>query len=385
MIYQSWCIYVWSGLPMPLEPVMLFLCVLFAFAISTIPQTARVFVYGRQWNDTGKGTIIFEEAWTIPALIDQITKNAPPLGQTNAELQANLLDIHNQRLARMDANGVDYLVLSCATPCIQGISDQAAAEIMARDVNNQLAASIANNTVRFGGFASLAMHNATSAAQELQRAVLDLGFLGAMINDYQQSGPDDATLLFYDQPEYDVFWEMVTELDVPVYLHPRTNIAQIQALLYAHAPWLKAAAQEFADTLSTHVLGLCTNGVFDRFPKLRIIVGHLGERITSDLLRIDQQLARQLPVGMPMLRNVTSYWQTNLFETVSGNFATELLNFHANQIGLNRIMYSVDYPYVSMEDGQEWLNGLATNMSLSSEDLLALKRGLAVDVLGLNR
>ncbi|KAJ7925007.1 hypothetical protein B0H13DRAFT_1172372 [Mycena leptocephala] len=163
----------------------------------------------------------------------------------------------------MDANGVDYMVISCAQPCIQGISDQVAAEAMARTVNNQLAVAIANNTVRFGGFASLAMHNATTAAQELKRAVVELGFLGAMINDYQQSGPDNGTLLFYDQPEYDVFWEMVTELDVPVYLHPRSNIPQIQNLLYGHAPWLKGAAQEFADTLSTHVMGLCTNGIFE--------------------------------------------------------------------------------------------------------------------------
>ncbi|KAJ7702961.1 amidohydrolase 2 [Mycena rosella] len=300
----------------------------------------------------------------------------------------------------MNANGVDYMVLSCVSPCIQGISDPVAAEALARTVNDDLAAAISNNTVRFGGFASLSMHNATTAAQELKRAVVDLGFLGALINDYQQSGSDNghynnirthlpltnartATLLYYDQPEYDVFWEMVTELDVPVYLHPRDNIAQIQALVYAHAPWLEGPGQEFADTLSTHVMGLCTNGVFDRFPKLNIIVGHLGERIPSDLVRIDQQLARQLPDGMPMLRNLSSYWRTNLFETTSGNFATELLNFHANQIGLDRIMYSVDYPFVSMDDGEAWLEGLTGTME--SEDLLALKRGLAVDVLRLNR
>ncbi|KAJ6594135.1 hypothetical protein B0H19DRAFT_1093958 [Mycena capillaripes] len=254
---------------------------------------------------------------------------------------------------------------------------------MAENVNDQLAAAIANNTVRFGGFASLAMHNATAAAQELKRAVVELGFLGALINDYQQSGPDNETLLFYDQPEYDVFWEMVTELDVPVYLHPRTNIAQIQNPLYGHAQWLKGPGQEFADTLSTHVMGLCTNGVFDRFPNLSIIVGHLGERIPSDFWRIDDQLARQIPQGMPMLRNLSSYWQTNLLETTSGNFATDLLDFHINQIGLNRIMYSVDYPYVPMDQGEVWLQGLSGTMS--SEDLLALKRGLAVEVLHLNR
>ncbi|KAF7361715.1 Amidohydrolase family protein [Mycena venus] len=199
----------------------------------------------------------------------------------------------------------------------------------------------------------------------------------------EQSGPNNDTLLFYDQPEYDVFWQMVTELDVPVYLHPRINIPQIQDLLYGHAPWLKGAAQEFADTLSTHVMGLCTNGVFDRFPNLTVIVGHLGERIPSDLWRIDDQLARQVPVGMPMLRNLSSYWTTNLFETVSGNFATDLLNFHAKEIGLNRILYSVDYPFVPIEQGVAWLNELSETMS--SKDLLALKRGMAVDVLHLNR
>ncbi|KAJ7163602.1 amidohydrolase 2 [Mycena crocata] len=338
--------------------------------VSTVLQ-----VYARRWNDTGKGSIIFEEAWSVPAL----------LAQTNVDpqLQANLLDIHGQRLNSMNANGVDYMVISCAQPCIQGISDPAAAESMARAVNDQLAASIANNTVRFGGFASLAMHNATAAAQELKRAVVELGFLGALINDYQQSGPDNETLLFYDQPEYDIFWETVTELDVPVYLHPRVNIVQIQDLLYGHAPWLKGAGQEFADTLSTHVMGLCTNGVFDRFPKLNIIVGHLGERITSDLFRINEQLAKQKPAGMPMLRNLSSYWKTNLFETTSGNFATDLLNFHANQIGMDRIVYSVDYPFIDMQEGEIWLEELSKTMK--KDDWVALKRGRAVELLRLDR
>ncbi|KAJ6499102.1 amidohydrolase 2 [Mycena sanguinolenta] len=332
-------------------------------------------VSARLWNDTGSGSIIFEEAWTT-----SILPNFSTFGPVTTPL---LLDIHNERLASMDANGVDYMVISCASPCIQGISDPVAAEEMARVVNDQLAADIQNNTLRFGGFASLSMHNATNAAQELKRAVEELGFLGALINDYQESGPDSATLLFYDQPEYDVFWEMVTELDVPVYLHPRENIAQVQAFLYAHAPWLEGAPQEFADTLSTHILGLCTNGVFDRFPNLTIIVGHLGERIPSDLWRIDDQLAKQFVNGMPMLRNVSSYWETNLLETTSGNFATELFNFHANQIGLNRILYSVDYPFIAIEQGAVWLDGQMETMN--PEDFLALKRGMAIDVLHLNR
>jgi len=337
-------------------------------------------VAARLWNDTGKGTIILEEAWTILELIDQANNIAPPVGVTLDQFKADLLDIHNQRLAAMDANGVDFMVLSCATPCIQGISDSAAAAELAVKVNNELAASIANNTARFGGFASLAMHNAIVAAQELNRTVKELGFLGALINDYQESGPDNATLLYYDQPEYDVFWKMVSDLDVPIYLHPRVNIAQITALEYQHCLFINGPAQEFAVTLSNHILGLCANGVFDRFPTVKVIVGHLGERIPSDFFRIDEQLARQVPEGMPMLRNASSYWQTNLYETTSGNFATALVQFHISQIGLDRILYSVDYPYLTIAEGATWVNGL----SLNSQDLLALKRGLAIELLKLN-
>jgi len=282
----------------------------------------------------------------------------------------------------MDENGIDYMVLSCAQPCIQGISDPVDAANMAINVNNQLAALISNNTARFGGFASLSMHNATEAAQELRRSVQELGFLGALLNDYQQSGPDNATLLFYDQPEYDVFWQMATDLDVPVYLHPRTNIAQIAALLYKHAPFIRGPVEEFAVTLSNHILGLCTNGVFDRFPKLKIIVGHMGERLPSDQFRTDEQLARDRSSGLTMLRNASSYWQTNIFETTSGNFATPLLKFHIDQIELDRILYSVDYPYASIEEGNAWVNSLSK--VLSKKDLASLKREAAAKLLRLD-
>ncbi|KAJ7230068.1 hypothetical protein GGX14DRAFT_384027 [Mycena pura] len=271
-------------------------------SIPIYPSTSTTLcpVAARRWNDTGKGSIAFEEAWTIPELISQTTSPV---------LAANLLDIHNQRLAQMDETGIDY-----------GISDQAEAEAMARNVNDQLAAAISNNTFRFGGFATLAMHNATTAGLELERAVQDL--------------------LYYDQPEYDVFWEMLQDLE------------------YQHSVWLLGAGQvvdspmpfaviyfyqEFAATLSTHILGLCANGVFE---------------------------------------NASSYWKTNLLETTSGNFATELVELHGNQIGLSRIMYSVDYPFVAMQTGQDWLKSLEKTME--AKDLVALKRGLAVNVLHLD-
>ncbi|KAF9017938.1 amidohydrolase 2 [Rhodocollybia butyracea] len=328
-------------------------------------------IYARVWNDTGVGTIVLEEAWTIPELSTQ-----------TGELNTNLLDIFNQRLTQMNENGIDYMVLSCASPCIQGISDPATAGAMAVHVNNVLASQISNSTHRFGAFAALSMHNASEAAAELKRTVEELGFLGALVNDYQQSGANNDTLIYYDQPEFDVFWKVVTELDVPIYLHPRTNVAPISTLLYDHAPWLIGPAQEFTATLSNHILGLCTNGVFDRFPKLKIIVGHLGERIPSDLDRIDTQLLRQLPLGMPMLLNVSTYFHQNLYETTSGNFATALLRLHKETIGLDRILYSIDYPFVDIPSGTVWVNGL--DKVLTPEELLYLKRGAAIELLKLN-
>ncbi|PFH47446.1 hypothetical protein AMATHDRAFT_77216 [Amanita thiersii Skay4041] len=339
-------------------------------------------VESRVWRDSGTGTIVLEEAWTIPELLFQIPNTTAALGHTNAELKSNLIDIHNQRLADMNANGIDFMVISCAQPCIQGIVDPEDAAAMAVMVNDRLAESIANNTDRFGGFASLSMHNATVASEELRRAVKQLGFLGALVNDYQQSGPDGATLLYYDRPEYDPFWQTVTELDVPVYFHPRSNIPQVQSFLFNHSPFIKGPAQEYAVTLSNHIIGLCTNGVFDRFPKVKIIVGHMGERIPSDLVRIDEQLLRQKTLGMPMLKSVTEYWLANIYETTSGNFATPLLQFHMDQIGLDRIMFSIDYPYVVIPEGAAWINGL--NETLTKQQLNSLKRGVAIEVLRLN-
>ncbi|KAF5375394.1 hypothetical protein D9615_007949 [Tricholomella constricta] len=314
--------------------------IIFSLGVLSLFITAAA----RQWRNSGTGTIVLEEAWTVPELVDLITAT-PPLGEPFEEFKASFLDVHGRRLDLMDQNNIDFMVLSCATPCIQGISDPAAAAAMAVNVNNQLAAAISNNTARFGGFASLSMHNAAEAAQELRRSVKELGLLGALLNDYQQSGLDNTTLLYYDQPEYDVFWQAVTDLDVPVYFHPRVNIAQIRTLMYNHAPFIRGPSEEYAVTLANHILGLCTNGVFDRFPTLKVIVGHLGERLPSDLFRIDEQLRRARPNGLVMQQNASAYWRTNLYETTSGNFATSLLKFHINEIGLDRIMYSVDYPF----------------------------------------
>jgi len=118
------------------------------------------------------------------------------------------------------------------------------------------------------------MHDAKQAATELTRAVKELGFLGAILNDFQTveqpGGPD--TMKLYDQPEYDVFWSVVQELDVPIYIHPRMPDATIEKLLYAERPGVIGSPWSFATGVSLHTLGLCCNGVFDRFPRVQVYI-----------------------------------------------------------------------------------------------------------------
>jgi len=118
------------------------------------------------------------------------------------------------------------------------------------------------------------MHDAKQAATELKRAVKELGFLGAILNDFQTveqpGGPD--TMKLYDQPEYDVFWSVVQELDVPIYIHPRMPDATIEKLLYAERPGVIGSPWSFATGVSLHTLGLCCNGVFDRFPRVQVYI-----------------------------------------------------------------------------------------------------------------
>lgn len=129
-------------------------------------------------------------------------------------------DINDERVKLSDAHGIGYTIVSLTVPGIQGISDKAAAEKRATEVNEWVTDQIKEKRERLGAFAALSMHDPVQAGKELTRAVKDLGFHGALLCDFQHAGPNGETYLFYDQPEYDPFWKVVTELDVPIYIHP---------------------------------------------------------------------------------------------------------------------------------------------------------------------
>ncbi len=234
-----------------------------------------------------KGTIALEEAVLDPSGIARHARDAAlyaphyapgqSVGSANHPLTAALLDIHSQRLAHMDAEGVEYMLLSLTSPGPQGEADADVSHALAVRANDWLAAEAAKNPARFGALASLSMHDAARAAAELRRAVRELGMLGAILNDFQ-SVPGDGKK-YYDTEEYHPFWKVVEELDVPVYMHPRyaTGPDLAAGSRYGDRTHLLGAGVQFHLDLSFHIYALCSSGLFDLFPKVQIVAGHLGE------------------------------------------------------------------------------------------------------------
>ena len=248
-------------------------------------------------------------------------------------------------------------------PGIQGIVEKDAAEKMASRVNDYIHDQIKDHRDRLGAFAALSMHDPAQAGGELRRCVKEYGFHGALLNDFQHSGADGETFLFYDQPAYDVFWKVVVELDVPVYIHPAAPVGLRFKKLYEQRKYLVGPPLSFANSVSLHLLGIITNGVFDRFPSLKIIVGHMGEHIPFDFWRInhwiedvEKPLAKK--AGDPMCeKDLYYYFQNNIWVTTSGHFSTEVLKFVNDYLGSSRILFSVDYPYETIPMGCGWWDG----------------------------
>lgn len=245
-------------------------------------------------QDVPKGTIAIEEAVLNPAGLSWIADSAPlfdpgqgrPASSPTPEsyvqrLNRQLVDIHGERLAQMDSHGVEYMLLSLTSPGAQGEPDPAKARVLAAEANDWLAAQVSQNPRRFGAFAAVSMHNVADAVAEATRAVKQLGMFGIMLNDYQvvNEGGNVEGKKYYDEDEYRLFWKAVQELGVPVYLHPRFPPAkELQSgTKFGDRRHLLGAGVQFHLDLSFHLYALCSSGVFDEFPNLQVVVGHLGE------------------------------------------------------------------------------------------------------------
>ncbi|KHO02118.1 2,3-dihydroxybenzoic acid decarboxylase dhbD [Metarhizium album ARSEF 1941] len=307
------------------------------------------------------GKVALEEAFALPRLHEKTRWWASLFAVNPDQHAAEMTDITDVRIKYMDKHGVGYTILSYTAPGVQDISDPNEAQALAVEVNDYVAHAIKNRPDRLGAFATLSMHNPQEAAAELRRCVTQYGFKGALVNDTQRAGQDD--MIFYDGPEWDVFWSTVEALDVPFYLHPRNPTGSLYEKLWEKRKWLIGPPLSFAQGVSLHVLGMVTNGVFDRHPKLQVVLGHLGEHIPFDMWRINHWFEDvKKPLGLDCKKTIREYFQQNIWITTSGHFSTTTLQFCMAEVGADRILFSIDYPFECFADACDWYDGVPINL-----------------------
>jgi gamma-resorcylate decarboxylase len=309
------------------------------------------------------GKIALEEHFALPETLADSTRYVS--GHGWSQLEQRLLDLHDHRVSEMDAHGIAYAILSLNSPAIQAIANRSRAVDVARRANDVLADAVARKPDRLGGFAALPLQDPEAAAEELTRAVRELGFKGALVNGFSQVGSGEE-VVYYDHPAYASFWRRVEELDVPFYLHPREPLPSREPIYDGH-PWLLGPVWAFAAETAVHALRLMCSGLFDRHPRLTVILGHLGEGLPYNAWRIDHRL-RKMPQGLPARRTITEYLRSNVFLTTSGNFRTSTLVSAIAEVGADRVLFSVDYPFEETADAAEWFD----SAPLSERDRLRI-------------
>jgi hypothetical protein len=302
--------------------------------------------------------ITLEEHITTP----DIAKAAPMALSSVAFLQAiqaKLLDMGEGRIADMDAAGITMQVLSVAANTVDKL-DAAMANELARDANDRMAAAVRAHPDRFAAFATLALQDVDKAAAEFERAVQQLGFKGVMLN-------GAANGQFLDHPRFTPILEAAQALDVPIYLHPAPPPKPVMDAYYSGLPdglgaILSTAGWGWHVETGMHSLRLILAGVFDRFPKLKIILGHMGENLPFSIARAELSLGR---VANNLKRPISEYFCEHFYLTTSGYFTTPPFLCMQQVIGIDRIMFSVDYPFSPNTVGRKFLD----NLALCPEDL----------------
>jgi 2,3-dihydroxybenzoate decarboxylase len=294
--------------------------------------------------------IAIEEHFTTRTYQEYVQRQAAKggfssLGKHPQQIERQLLDLGASRLRAMDEAEIEMQVLSLAAPGLERVpaSDATA---LARDINDELADCIHRNPRRFAGFAALPTLQPQTAADELERAVLKLGFKGAIIN----GQPQDS---FLDDKRYWDIFAQAEALDVPLYLHPTApSPGAMQA--YEGRPELVGSLWSFTVDCATQTLRLIFSGVFDRYPKLTIILGHLGETLPYLLWRLDSRW-KSSTFERHLSRLPSQYLQENVVVTTSGMFYDPALLCSCLALGADRMLFAVDYPFEGNRAGSEFI------------------------------
>ena len=323
--------------------------------------------------------VTLEEHFMLPSLVRRIDADViarrgfPTVPGRIPDKQ--LADLGAGRIGDMDEAGITMQVLSASSPGAD-LLDGADGIAFARDMNDVLGRAVAEHPDRFAGFAHLPMRSPPQAADELERAVRDLGFRGALINGLTQDR-------FLDDPRFDPILARAERLDVPIYLHPNLPPESVRKAYYDGLPGsagfqLSAAAWGWHSEVAIHVLRLVLSGTLDRHPRLKLIIGHMGEGLPAMLVRSDKALGRD---AAHLTRSVSKTILDQVSITTSGLFTLPPFEVALAVFGVNRVMFSIDYPYSSNRQGRDFLDEL----KLPAADLEKIAHGNADRLLKLPR
>jgi predicted TIM-barrel fold metal-dependent hydrolase len=304
--------------------------------------------------------IALEEHYFDPEVKRHITGR----DRLGGRVAARLDDVGQGRIAEMDAAGIDLQVLSHGAPSVQRIEDAALAVSLAKGANDRLAETVKSHPDRFAAFAMLPTAAPEAAADELERAVTRLGFKGAMVHGLAGS-------LFLDDKRFWPIFERAQALDVPLYLHPAIpHPAVIDAYYKDYVdkyPNLLRAAWGFTVETATQGIRMVLSEVFNAYPRLKIILGHLGEGLPFLLWRINMALTRD-GAGPSWFRDT---FCEHFWITTSGFFSDPALLCCVQEMGVDRILFSVDYPFVENQPGTDWVH----RIPLCAEDKAKILSG----------
>ena len=316
--------------------------------------------------------VTLEEHFATPGLQAAIAAIAPNV-QQGETLQTKLLDLGDGRLADMDAGGVDMQVLSLAASGFE-LLESTQADSIVQDANDRVADAVRQHPKRFAALANVNLKDPGSTTRELARCIEDLGFRGVIAQGTTGGG-------FLDDPRFLSFWEAAAALGTPVYLHPAPPPPPVYDAYYTNLPgecgkWLSIAGWGWHTETGLHVLRLILSGLFDRFPSQQVIIGHMGEDLPYSLARATGVLT---PFAKHLKRSIPEYFRDNIHVTTSGYFSNPPFACALEVVGIDRLLYSIDYPFSSAEKGKAFLD----QVSLSEEDRVKFASGNATRLLNL--
>jgi 2,3-dihydroxybenzoate decarboxylase/5-carboxyvanillate decarboxylase len=310
--------------------------------------------------------IAAEEAFCIPEVADELAKVARAPGNSldipllkmiydnggegrMADMRERLIDLEDRRLKDMDANGVDMHLLMLTAPGLQMFDADTAIELAVL-ANDRLAEVIARHPTRFAGLAAVAPQSPKRSAKELERAITKLKLNGLVINSHTNDE-------YLDDPKYFPLLEAAEALGACIYIHPRAPSAGFDVPLRHYA--LDGALWGYGLEVSTHVMRLICGGIFDRFPRLRICIGHMGEAIHFWRWRVDfMSLRRQNAGQSPKLQlgKPSAYMKRNVFITTSGVEDDLALEYSLKALGEDNVLWAIDYPYQPSAPAVQWMD-----------------------------